>query len=78
MAEASDLGNVENGGRVVSSRISLVLEMALQSSTTWGRKPVVDKYCRVHDIDNVYAIDGSVHVTNGGFNPVFTIMAVAY
>jgi choline dehydrogenase-like flavoprotein len=39
---------------------------------------VVDKYCRVHDTDNVYVIDGSVHVTNGGFNPVLTIMAIAY
>ena len=39
---------------------------------------VVDRYCRVHDVDNVYVIDGSVHVTNGGFNPVLTIMANAY
>jgi choline dehydrogenase-like flavoprotein len=39
---------------------------------------VVDKYCRVHDFDNLYVIDGSVHVTNGGFNPVLTIMAIAY
>jgi len=39
---------------------------------------VVDRYCRVHDIDNLYVIDGSVHVTNGGFNPVLTIMAIAY
>lgn len=36
MAEASDPGIAENGGGVASSRISLVLEMALQSSTTWG------------------------------------------
>jgi choline dehydrogenase-like flavoprotein len=39
---------------------------------------VVDKFCRVHDVDNVYVIDGSVHVTNGGFNPVLTILAIAY
>jgi choline dehydrogenase-like flavoprotein len=39
---------------------------------------VVDKHCRVHDHDNLYVIDGSVHVTNGGFNPVLTIMATAY
>jgi choline dehydrogenase-like flavoprotein len=39
---------------------------------------VVDKHCRIHDVDNVYVIDGSVHVTNGGFNPALTIMAVAY
>jgi choline dehydrogenase-like flavoprotein len=39
---------------------------------------VVDRTCRVHDTDNVYVVDGSVHVTNGGFNPVLTIMAIAY
>jgi choline dehydrogenase-like flavoprotein len=39
---------------------------------------VVDKYCRIHEVDNLYVIDGSVHVTNGGFNPVLTIMAIAY
>ena len=39
---------------------------------------VVNKYCQVHDVDNLYVIDGSVHVTNGGFNPVLTIMANAY
>jgi choline dehydrogenase-like flavoprotein len=39
---------------------------------------VVDRYCRVHDIDNLFVADGSVHVTNGGFNPVLTIMAIAY
>jgi choline dehydrogenase-like flavoprotein len=39
---------------------------------------VVDKYCRVHDVENLFVVDGSVHVTNGGFNPALTIMAVAY
>jgi choline dehydrogenase-like flavoprotein len=39
---------------------------------------VVNKYCQVHDVDNLFVVDGSVHVTNGGFNPVLTIMAIAY
>jgi choline dehydrogenase-like flavoprotein len=39
---------------------------------------VVDRNCQVHDVDNVFVIDGSVHVTNGGFNPALTIMAIAY
>jgi choline dehydrogenase-like flavoprotein len=39
---------------------------------------VVNRYCQVHDADNVFVMDGSVHVTNGGFNPVLTIMAIAY
>ena len=42
------------------------------------RGSVVTKDCRIHDVDNVFVIDGSVHVTNGGFNPVLTIAAVAY
>jgi choline dehydrogenase-like flavoprotein len=39
---------------------------------------VVNKYGRVHDVDNLFVVDGSVHVNNGGFNPALTIMAVAY
>jgi choline dehydrogenase-like flavoprotein len=39
---------------------------------------VVDSDCRIHDLDNVYVIDASVHVTNGGFNPALTILANAY
>jgi choline dehydrogenase-like flavoprotein len=39
---------------------------------------VVDRFCRVHDVDNVFVIDASVHVTNGGFNPVLTIYANAF
>jgi choline dehydrogenase-like flavoprotein len=42
------------------------------------RSSVVNRDCRLHDVDNVFVIDGSVHVTNGGFNPVLTIMAIAY
>ncbi|HYP09199.1 MAG TPA: GMC family oxidoreductase [Bryobacteraceae bacterium] len=39
---------------------------------------VVDTTCRVHTADNIYVIDGSVHVTNGGFNPSLTIQAIAF
>ncbi len=38
----------------------------------------VDLDARVHGTDNVYVADGAVHPTNGGFNPVLTIMAMAY
>ncbi|MFB3922047.1 MAG: GMC family oxidoreductase [Terriglobia bacterium] len=39
---------------------------------------VVNKYCQLHDVPNLFVVDGSVHVTNGGFNPALTIMAIAY
>ncbi len=38
---------------------------------------VTDPWGRVHGHDNLWIADGSVHVTNGGFNPVLTIMALA-
>ena len=39
---------------------------------------VVDKFGRVHDTSNVFVADASLHVTNGGFNPALTIMALGY
>ena len=39
---------------------------------------VVNRNCQLHEVDNVYVIDASVHVTNGGFNPALTILANAY
>ncbi len=42
------------------------------------RTSVVDRDCRVHETPNLFVIDASVHVTNGGFNPALTIMANAF
>ncbi|HTY00805.1 MAG TPA: GMC family oxidoreductase [Bacteroidota bacterium] len=39
---------------------------------------VTDKYGRVHETPNVFVADASLHVTNGGFNPALTIMALGY
>jgi choline dehydrogenase-like flavoprotein len=39
---------------------------------------VVDAWGRVHGHENLLITDGSVHVTNGGFNPVLTILALSY
>ena len=39
---------------------------------------VCDKFGRVHSVPNLFVADGSLHVNNGGFNPVLTIMALGY
>ncbi|MEO5886308.1 MAG: GMC family oxidoreductase [Anaerolineales bacterium] len=39
---------------------------------------VVNQWGQVHGHDNLFVADGSVHVTNGGFNPVLTILALAF
>lgn len=39
---------------------------------------VTDRYGRIHDLPNVFVADGSLNVSNGGFNPALTIMALGY
>ncbi|MBC8065175.1 MAG: GMC family oxidoreductase, partial [Chlorobia bacterium] len=39
---------------------------------------VVDPNGKVWNHDNLFIADSSVHVTNGGFNPVLTVMATAW
>jgi choline dehydrogenase-like flavoprotein len=39
---------------------------------------VTDPLGRVHGYRNLWVSDGSVHVTNGGVNPVLTILALAF
>lgn len=41
-------------------------------------RSVTDPYGRVWGHDNLRVVDGSLHVTNGGVNPVLTIFANAY
>jgi len=46
-----------------------------------GKNPktsVTDKWGRVHSTPNLFVADGSLHVTNGGFNPALTIMALGF
>jgi choline dehydrogenase-like flavoprotein len=38
-------------------------------------RSVTDPYGRVWDHDNVWIADASTHVTNGGVNPVLTVLA---
>ena len=42
------------------------------------KKSVTDKWCRVWDFPNLFVADCSVHVNNGGMNPVLTGMALAF
>ena len=49
-------------------------------TTRMGDDPrcsVVDRWCRAHDVANLYVIDGGVFVTGGSANPTATIMANA-
>jgi choline dehydrogenase-like flavoprotein len=39
---------------------------------------VLDKWCRTHDVPNLWVVDGSCFPTSGGYNPTLSILANAY
>jgi choline dehydrogenase-like flavoprotein len=69
--------------RVWSNPIGLGLSGGQHQAGTcrMGHDPyssVTDAWGRVHAHDNLFVLDASLHVTNGGFNPMLTVMALAF
>ncbi len=69
--------------RVWSHPVPLILSAGQHQAGTCRmgedpRRSVTDAWGRVHGHRNLFVADGSLHVTNGGFNPVLTIMALAF
>jgi choline dehydrogenase-like flavoprotein len=60
-------------GRGLSSHQAGTCRMGNDPATS-----VTNRYGQVHDIDNLFVADASLHVTNGGFNPALTVMALGY
>ena len=49
-------------------------------TTRMGDDParsVVDRWCRTHDVPNLYVADASVFTTSAGLNPALTVTANA-
>ena len=43
-----------------------------------GATSVLNRWCRAHEVENLYAVDGSPFPTGTGANPTLTIMANAW
>ena len=41
-------------------------------------RSVVDRWCRSHEVRNLWIVDGSPFPTSAGYNPTLTILANAY
>ena len=39
---------------------------------------VVDRWCRSHEVPNLWVVDSSIMPSNGGYNPTLTILANTY
>jgi choline dehydrogenase-like flavoprotein len=64
----------------VGQRIPLAGVAHQNGTLRFGNDPrasVLNRDCRAHDIDNLYAVDGSFFPSSGAVNPALTIMANA-
>jgi choline dehydrogenase-like flavoprotein len=64
----------------VGQRIPLAGVAHQNGTLRFGNDPVtsvLDRNCRAHDVDNLYAVDGSFFPSSGAVNPALTIMANA-
>ena len=64
----------------VGQRIPLAGVAHQNGTLRFGADPgtsVLDRNCRAHDLDNLYAVDGSFFPSSGAVNPALTIMANA-
>jgi choline dehydrogenase-like flavoprotein len=51
-------------------------ELGTARMGTDAKKSVVDPYCRLHDMPNVFVMDGACFPSSGCQNPTLTMMAV--
>jgi choline dehydrogenase-like flavoprotein len=66
--------------RVETDRLMRYSGWHLLGTARMGDDPatsVVDRWCRSHEIPNLFIVDGSVFVTSSGVNPTNTICALA-
>ncbi len=73
--EAAGASRVVNNGPVIRK-----LHNHQMGATRMGNdasRSVVDRWCRAHDVPNLYVTDSSVFVTSAGLNPSLTIQANA-
>jgi choline dehydrogenase-like flavoprotein len=70
MPTREQMYGLENGGRIIHE----------VGTTRMGDDPktsVVDKYCRAHDVKNLFIADGGPFVTNADKNVTWTILALS-
>ena len=87
MFEIADAGGAidswapESSYRLVDETSAMPGSVHTHGTCRMGNDPVksvVDRWCRSHDVPNLWTVDGSIFPTSGGYNPTITLLANAY
>ncbi|MDB6454086.1 GMC family oxidoreductase [Falsirhodobacter sp. 20TX0035] len=65
---------------IITQRMDITVSMHQCGTAVFGRDPatsVLDPFCKVWDVDNLYVVDASFLPSSTGFNPSLTIVAQA-
>lgn len=65
---------------ILTQRMDITVSMHQCGTAVFGRDPatsVLDPYCKVWDVDNLYVVDASFLPSSTGFNPSLTIVSQA-
>jgi len=66
---------------LVDEKSAMPGSVHLHGTARMGDDPatsVVDRWCRSHDVPNLWIVDCGVFPTSGGYNPTLTLLALAY
>lgn len=75
MLEAAGAKNIRIKSTVAEPGMA-IHELGTARMGTDPKRSVTDPYCQLHDVQNVFAMDGACFVSSGCQNPTLTMMAI--
>ena len=75
MLEAAGATNIKIGATVAEPGMA-IHELGTARMGNDPKTSVTDSYCQLHDVRNVFAMDGACFVSSGCQNPTLTMMAI--
>jgi choline dehydrogenase-like flavoprotein len=75
MLEACGARNIQISSRVAEPGMA-IHELGIARMGDNPKTSVTDAWCQLHDVPNVFAMDGACFVSSGCQNPTLTMMAI--
>lgn len=69
-------GEILTAGGGIGTPGGLIHEVGTCRMGADPKSSVLDPFCRMHDVPNVYVFGGGPFVTSGAYHPTLTIMAL--